>query len=382
MTVHEKINSQPPHKLLALDGGGIRGIISIEVLARIEEVLRQELDAGDDFVLADYFDYIGGTSTGAIIATALAMGMSVKDIREFYHQSGKQMFRRAFSWLPGLGQLFRFAYFQYRSTPLRKKLESVFGKNTELGTDKLKTLLMVVLANQTTNSAWTISNNPYSRFNQPQADGCNLNFSLVDLVRASTAAPTYFRPETLRVGFRRFDFVDGGMTSCNNPALQLFLMATSPAYQPHLPPGKLWPVGEKELLLVSVGTGTPREFRFRRPLFFKHLKWTAPNAIQLMMNAAAEQQDTVCRMLGKCVHGPSIDQEVGDLKQNSLSSSLFTYLRYNVILSQTSLDQLRLNHIHVKRIQEMDSVSRIPELEEVGQVAAQQVDVSHFNGFL
>ena len=82
-------------KLLALDGGGIRGIITVEVLAEIEKILQNKLNKDENFVLADYFDYIAGTSTGAIIAACLSWGMRVDLIREFYIDSGKKMFSRA-----------------------------------------------------------------------------------------------------------------------------------------------------------------------------------------------------------------------------------------------------------------------------------------------
>ena len=72
----DKLTKTSPHKLLACDGGGIRGIISVEILARIEAELRAA-SGKSDLVLADYFDYVSGTSTGAIIATLVARGLSV-----------------------------------------------------------------------------------------------------------------------------------------------------------------------------------------------------------------------------------------------------------------------------------------------------------------
>jgi patatin-like phospholipase/acyl hydrolase len=75
-----KVQSPAPHKLLACDGGGIRGIISVEILARIERELRTS-SRNPKLVLADYFDYVAGTSTGAIIATLVALGFSVDEIR-------------------------------------------------------------------------------------------------------------------------------------------------------------------------------------------------------------------------------------------------------------------------------------------------------------
>src|SRR5689334_3545271 len=74
MTLVERITRPGPKKLLAIDGGGIRGVLALEVLQKIEDLLRE--DSGDQsFRLADYFDYISGTSTGGIIATCLSRRM-------------------------------------------------------------------------------------------------------------------------------------------------------------------------------------------------------------------------------------------------------------------------------------------------------------------
>jgi patatin-like phospholipase/acyl hydrolase len=91
-----RIQAPGPKKILALDGGGIRGMMTVEVLANIENLLRQKLGRGDDFVLADYFDFVSGTSTGAIIAACISIGMKVSDIRTFYISSGEEMFDKAF----------------------------------------------------------------------------------------------------------------------------------------------------------------------------------------------------------------------------------------------------------------------------------------------
>ena len=64
MSLADKIKSNGPKKILALDGGGIRGILTVEVLAKIENMLRQKLTRGNDFVLADYFDFFAGNVAG------------------------------------------------------------------------------------------------------------------------------------------------------------------------------------------------------------------------------------------------------------------------------------------------------------------------------
>jgi patatin-like phospholipase/acyl hydrolase len=87
------LSAERPRKLLACDGGGIRGLITIETLAAIEAELQRR--KGPNVRLADEFDYVAGTSTGAIIATCVSLGMSVAEIRAFYLDSGQDMFDKA-----------------------------------------------------------------------------------------------------------------------------------------------------------------------------------------------------------------------------------------------------------------------------------------------
>ena len=72
----QRYEKTQPRKILSLDGGGIRGVLTLEILLEIENQLKAELKKDDSFRLSDYFDYIGGTSTGAIIAAGLSLGMS------------------------------------------------------------------------------------------------------------------------------------------------------------------------------------------------------------------------------------------------------------------------------------------------------------------
>jgi uncharacterized protein len=94
VSLRERLENSGPKKLLALDGGGIRGVLSLEILRKLENLLRAASGRAD-YRLADYFDYISGTSTGRIIAAALAIGMSVDEILQFYEQNGAQMFETA-----------------------------------------------------------------------------------------------------------------------------------------------------------------------------------------------------------------------------------------------------------------------------------------------
>ena len=228
MSLTDKIQAGSKKKILALDGGGIRGILSVEILAEIEKLLREKLGKDEKFVLADYFDFIAGTSTGGIIAACLSWGMPVGRIRNFYLENGKDMFDKA--------SILKRHRYKFEDEKLSKRLQEEF-EGQSLGSDRLKTLLMLVMRNASTDSPWPVSNNPAAKYNDIKRDDCNLNLPLWQLVRASTAAPTYFPPEVVQIGKKEFIFVDGGITMYNNPAFQAFLMATVEALQSELAGG-------------------------------------------------------------------------------------------------------------------------------------------------
>ena len=370
MTYRQRLDAPGPKRLLALDGGGIRGVITLKVLQRMETMLSEKLGRGNDFVLGDYFDYIGGTSTGAVIAAGLAKGLRVDALLDLYTTRGEEMFDKA--------SLLRRYRYLYASDRLRDLLQGVLEPETTLGSDNLKTLLMMVLRNATTDSPWPLSNNPRAKYNDPEREDNNLNIPLWQLVRASTAAPVYFPPEVVSVGNHDFVFVDGGLTMYNNPAFQLFLMATLEAYQLR------WPVGEDNLLLVSVGTGTnPRVNEDLQPGDM-NLLYNASSVPAALMYSALNEQDLLCRVFGRCLHGGVIDREVGDLvtPDHAVKDRLFTYVRYNADLSREGLDRLGLTDVRPEDVQRLDSVSHIRELETVGAAVAADVALAHFNGFL
>lgn len=87
-------NNDKPKRILALDGGGLRGILTVAFLQKIEDILRQRHGNSEDFRLCHYFDLIVGTSTGVIIATALAQGWTVEQVRRKYMTLGSKVFRK------------------------------------------------------------------------------------------------------------------------------------------------------------------------------------------------------------------------------------------------------------------------------------------------
>jgi len=367
MTLQERIHRPGPKRLLALDGGGIRGLIAVEILEHLESRLRAALGADDSFVLADYFDYVAGTSTGAIIATCVAKGFSASRIREFYIEGARSLLTPAPIWR-------RFNYF-YLAQGFVAKLKSVFGDET-LGSDSLRTLLMLVLRNADTDSPWPLSNNPAAKYNDSLHPGNNRLFPLWQLVRASTAAPTYFPAEEIIIEGKSRKFVDGAVSVYNNPAFLLFLMATLPEYRLQ------WPVGEDQLLLVSVGTGSIAAATDDVKSSQMTLLYNARHIPSALLNASSVQQDTLCRVFGRCNFGEEIDGELGALRTvtegDTFLPKKFTYVRYNPSIAQSGLDKIGLSDIKAIDVAPLLSTRHVRDLERIGRTYAERVvDLAH-----
>ncbi|MBV9339990.1 MAG: patatin-like phospholipase family protein, partial [Acidobacteria bacterium] len=321
-TVTEHLFGTGPKRILALDGGGIRGLLSLAYLKRVEELLQQR--HGKELRLCDYFDLVGGTSTGAIIAAGLALGFSVEKLQQLYQELTSDIFQKSF-WRIGLiGS-------KFPTQPLTRALEATFGDIT-LGGQELRTGLVVVTKRLDTGSPWVIHNNPRGIFFDPRAGDtpviANHKFLLRQVLRASTAAPHYFEPERLAVGPGiEGVFVDGGISPHNNPALQLLMVASLKGF------GLQWPLGPDKLLLLSVGTGS-REVRFSAEQVM------GMSAAMLCVRALASLHtdcnwlmETLLQWMSESPTRWEIDQEIGDLAGDSLCRQrLFSYLRYNVKL--------------------------------------------------
>lgn len=363
-----------PKKLLALDGGGIRGVLSLEILAAIESGLGRHY--GRDVKLADYFDYIGGTSTGAIIAAGLAFGKSIAEIRQQYETLGTKIFHKRF--LPLRARSF------YRDKPLNDELEGFFGPGRTLGDPDLKTLLLLVMHNSNTDSPWPLSNCTNAKYNRADRNlkspsDRNLGLSLTTLIRGSTAAPVYFPPQEIPIGDRKYLFEDGGVTPFNNPAMLMFLMATLPEY------GLGWPAGEENLLLASVGTGSSAAVHPNLLARNVNILFEAQNLPSVFMNGASTGQDLMCRAIGRTRAGDPIDLEIGDrIGQPGSAGSAFTYLRYNADLSAKALADAGITDpAQQAQLRKLDAVGSMPQLQELGKRVGATIDVErHFAGFL
>jgi predicted acylesterase/phospholipase RssA len=356
-----------PKRILALDGGGLRGILSLGFLQKIETILRQRHGNNGDFRLSHYFDLIAGTSTGAIIATALAMGWTVEEIRKKYLELGGRVFKRSFL----RKGLFRA---KYKKGKLIKELINVCGRDTVLGGPELKTGLLIMTKRLDTGSPWPISNNPKGQYFTSRPDGMigNGEYPLWQVVRSSTAAPAFFDPETITIVEKTSyepvigQFVDGGVSPFNNPALQAFMYATLDGYRMG------WTAGADNILLVSVGTGTA-DPNVKKSIFSaRH----AINALLSLVNDCASLQETLLQWMSSSPTSREIDGEIGDLGNDLLAGiPLLTYLRYNLNLRKESvqkLDPSLTDPRMIKSLSRMDVPENMGVLHKLGVLAAER----------
>jgi hypothetical protein len=366
-------------RVLSLDGGGVRGAISVAFLERIESIFAEhqrklltdfiqakeragETDAdlakarkklGEPIRLGDWFDLVGGTSTGALIAGAIALGYNTSQIKGFYLERAVEIFRRPFWRIPGLQ-----AKFDARA--LRQEINSIVATRA-LDSPDLITGLCVVTKRMDTGSPWIISNNPRAPYWEtkpasPQASQTghigNRHYKLATLVRASTAAPHFFDPEIVQIladeekdafeqeernwlsrlndNLGRFPrltmlltklramliagsygpnpkthglFVDGGVTPFNNPSIAILMQVV-------LKPFRIcWPLGPDELTFVSIGTGS-----HRARLSFTELGFAGP------VDGRQPEPGAGVHAMARRMSGP-LDDQLGDRRSRQRAAA-------------------------------------------------------------
>jgi predicted acylesterase/phospholipase RssA len=242
----------PAFKVLAVDGGGIRGIIPALVLAEIENRTNRPI--------SDLFDLVAGTSTGGIIALGLVKpgangkpDKSASDIVSIYRQTGTKIFPQTF--LQGLHVgLIHGA--KYESAGLESVLKDQFGDV------RLKDALKPVLI-----PSHDIGHQTPLFFKSEKAKASPVDdFVMRDVVRATTAAPTYFTPTRVQPAdaSESFGLVDGGIDA-GNPAMCAYAEAI-----------KMGKAGDG-VLMVSLGTGTQGwSLDFEKAGDWGALEWASP----------------------------------------------------------------------------------------------------------
>ena len=365
-----------PKRILSLDGGGIRGALTLGYLKKIETILRSK-EKNPNLLLCDYFDLIGGTSTGSIIAAGLAIGKTVDEIAELYMKLGGEIFGEKKKWFNPL-QTWQFLKARYDYQALEDNLKAIFGDIT-LESDKIRTGLCIVAKRADTNSTWPLINHPKGKFFNTQL-GENKNIPLWQAVRASSAAPTYFVPQMIDVGDgQKAAFVDGGVSMANNPALTLLMVATLKGFPFH------WNMGVDNLTLVSVGTGYSIFKKQTGQITNAWIKTWAENVPEMLMQDASWQNQIVLQWLSDSPTAHYIDMEIEYLKDDFIGNQPhLKYLRYNFPITENDLNSLKIKgksftDKDVDSIIEMSNAENRYILYEIGKMAGErEIKEEHF----
>lgn len=250
-------------RVLSIDGGGIRGIIPAKLLIRLEELLKF-YSGNQEAHISDYFDLIAGTSTGAILTSlylcperpgSTKSKYSAQQILDLYVNEGIYIFEKTI-W-SRISSGFGLIGPKYLPHYLEHLLEEYLGET------RMEDLVKPCLI-----PAYNIVSGEAMFFNQMNAyRDESFNFLVREVVRGSTAAPTYFPVAKISDVLRgELALIDGGMFA-NNPALCAFIEACKFPFNP----------SEEDILIFSLGTGSKEiSYEYEKARNWGDIQWAIP----------------------------------------------------------------------------------------------------------
>jgi hypothetical protein len=317
-------------RILSIDGGGVRGIIPLACLVRLE--------AKEGRQSREIFDMVAGTSTGAIIAAGIAVGISARGLLALY----RELASKAFARLPWWEILLNGGNHRYSNEFIDQTLAQV---GADLPLNSLPLDVMITAKN--TESSRT---DFFVRDNPGNAERWG-TMSLKDAVLASIAAPTYFPAHSAQVLGEECTWVDGGVGVAGNPCYQAAVEAlyyTDGDYRP----------GDVQML--SFGTG--RTGHLIDPQRANIIAWVGWVLSELLEDAADWQTYVTRREYGTT-------QRVDFRRyQLDLAPDVMSYLGVEVPPG-TDLADIG-----------MDAVWAVDLLESIGRAFAARIDFDDPNG--
>lgn len=259
-------------KVLAIDGGGIRGIIPALILSEIQNRLGADL--------YKFFDLISGTSTGGIIALGIGalsskgQPYSPTELADLYVENGPAIFKKSF-----ITSVKNFGRPKYSPNALQNTLVEFF-EDTQFNT-ALTPLLI---------SSYDLQGQiPFFFKSHRIAENPEYNWPVVSIARATSAAPTYFPPLQLTRGSESYALVDGGVF-VNNPAMAAYAEARA-----------LYPEAT-EFIVVSVGSGNRQDqITYATAKNWGLLQW-ARQIAPVFMDSVSEAVDYELQSLPGCMY--------------------------------------------------------------------------------
>ena len=316
---NESVKASKSWRVLSISGGGLLGVIPAAVLLHYETLGRGVY--GRDYRISDSFDLVGGSSTGAVIATGVALGLSAAEIANFYLRDVPKGFKRRWGAVPLLHDVFD-----------GDLMQKFFLKRTGgrcLSRDVLACDLAVTVKDLTQSRPIVFSTLPAASVDLDMGDVDHRQDALpLDLLlRASTAAPGLFSPValTLETGSEILA-ADGGLGPFNDPSLLLARLA--------------WAFGADHVDLTALGTGSTRP---------------CVSATRLMNGPAIAR--ILSALAGVIKDGEAQTREVLSTMAKAPGAPL-TYTPVNMGLDRATFEGLGLN-VSDKEISEMRNFSKV-----------------------
>ncbi|MDX2438891.1 MAG: patatin-like phospholipase family protein [Acidobacteriota bacterium] len=258
------------YRVLSIDGGGIRGIVTTVMMQRLAATPGLE-------GFLDKVDLIAGTSTGGLLALAIGRGLGLEEIRNLYIDDGPEIFDD--SWIDDLLDLGKLRGADYKTAPMRRVFKRVLGENTTLGQLEKHVLITAFDLDNVHPKKRKRTWKPklFHNFKGPRNDRSELVYK-VGLYTA--AAPTYFPTVD--------GYVDGGVYA-TNPSMCALAQTQDERY---LDP----PVEMKDVVLLSLGTGTSLFHIKGKNLNWGYAQWIKP-LISLMLDGVSGIADYQCAQM-------------------------------------------------------------------------------------
>lgn len=263
------------YRILSFDGGGVRGLMSAIWVSRLEQKLGKPV--------REYFDLIAGTSTGAIIACGLSMGMPASKIVQLYLDKSREIFPAPASRL--WNRVLRtfnegISAPRYSAEGLEKVLQQTFG-GTRFGDLTVKPTL--VTAYDTFNREALVFKNDRDLYN---------SIPVWSICRASASAPTYFPAHTMQLGNQLIPVIDGGVVA-NNP--------TACAIAEAVRINQARPAAERvdlsNVLVASFGTGeVTHPITIEEATEWGPVEWAVP-LIDVLFDGSADAVNYIAKYL-------------------------------------------------------------------------------------
>ena len=283
-------------KILCLDGGGMRGIISARILQEVE----REIQEKKGLALHEYFDMIAGTSTGSILTAGIATQKTSQELIDLYKTEGKIIFPPRLL-APFIQKIFDvFATSKYTHEGLINVLKSQLGESK---ISEIKHPIILILAYDLLYRNTTF----FTNFHPDQGHRWYDDTPLWEICVSSSSAPTYFPPYQLEVyntekfGKWSFPHIDGGV-SANNPSLAAISLILRISQNPDVPieikqKYKVDNLQLEDISVLSISTGRSGEpYLYEEVKKWRTLDW-AQKIVDVFMEPTAEIATTICRQI-------------------------------------------------------------------------------------